>query len=326
MRTFLTRVGVLSVAFAGLVAGEASWCQAFPVKPVRIVISGPPGTAPDVIARLIAQKLSELFAQPVIVDNRPGAGGVVAAQTTLAAPADGHTVFLAASGGISIAPFLAKKRPYDPVQDFAPVTLVVTAPLIMTMHPSLPVMSVEELIRFAKARPKQVLFASTGAGTVQHLAIEMFSGAAGIKVVHVPYKGGAPAVIDTVSGQVQLVITAIPAVLTQLKASRLRALAVTSGTRSPAVPDVPTVAESGLPGFEAVTWYGMFAPRKTPVAIADKLYDGVRNAAENTSVKSAFAQEGLEPGVNGPSALAALLQADIAKWQKVIREANIVFE
>ena len=326
MKTLLIRVGVLSVAFTGLAAGEPAWCQAFPVKPVRIVISGPPGTAPDFVARLIAQKLPESFAQPVIVDNRPGAGGVVAAQTTLAAPADGHTLFLAASGGVSIAPFLAKKPPFDPVQDFAPVTLVVTAPLIVTMHPSLPVRSVKELIGFAKARPKQVLFASTGAGTVQHLTIEMFSGAAGIKVVHVPYKGGAPAVIDTVSGQVQLVITAIPAVLTQLKASRLRALAVTSGTRSPAVPDVSTVAESGLHGFDAVTWYGMFAPRKTPVAIAEKLYGWVRSAAEDVSVKSAFAQEGLEPEVKGPPALAALLQADIAKWQKVIREANIVLE
>jgi tripartite-type tricarboxylate transporter receptor subunit TctC len=326
MKTLLTSIGALSAAFVGLVAGGPSWCQAFPVKPVRIVISGPPGTAPDVIARLIAQRLSESFAQPVIVDNRPGAGGMVAAKTTLGASADGYTVFLAASGGVSIAPFLAKKLPYDPVRDFAPVTLVVTAPLIVTMHPLLPVKSVKELIAFAKARPNQVFFASTGAGTVQHLTLEMLSVAAGIRVVHVPYKGGAPAVIDTMSGQVQLVITAIPAVLTQLKASRLRALAVTSGQRSPAVPDVPTIAESGLPGFESVTWYGMFVPGKTAAAIVNKLYDGVRNAAENASVKSAFIQEGVELGVNGPSALAALLLADIAKWQKVIREANIVLD
>jgi tripartite-type tricarboxylate transporter receptor subunit TctC len=267
--------------------------------------------------------------QQFIVDNRPGGGGIVSAQITATSPADGYTVFLTGSGGVTIAPFLAKKRPYDPVQDFAPVTLVAIAPLIMTNHPSLPVRSVKDLVGLAKARPNQLIFASTGAGSVQHLTIEKFSRAAGINVVHVPYKGGAPAVMNTVSGEAQLVITAIPPVLSHIRSTRLRALAVTSSQRSSAVPEVPTVAESGLPGFESVTWYGMFAPKNTPAAIVDRLFNEIRKAADSTSVKSILAQEGLEPAVNGPRALADFHRADIARWQKVIRdlrESNIALE
>lgn len=278
------------------------------------------------IMRPIAQKLSESLGQQVVVDNRPGAGGVIAAQIVVSSPPDGYTVLQASASSFSISPFLLKKRPYDPVQDFTPVTLVAIAPLMVTVHPSLPVKSVKDLISLAKAKPRQLLYASNGKGSLSHLTAEMFSIAAGITMLHVPYKGGTPAVMDTMSGQVQLVITAVPTLLPQVKASRLRALAVTSSKRSPAVPDLPTVAESGMPGFESVQWYGIFAPKNTPAAITDKLHSEFRKVGESPAVKAPLAQEGAELAVTGPQALADFLRADIAKWQKVTREANIVLE
>jgi len=329
MTTRLIRVGVLSFAFAGFLPSEFSWCQAYPSKPVRLIVQGLPGTAPDLIARLIAPRFSESVGQPVIIDNRAGAGGIVSAQIAAASPADGYTVYLASSASVSIAPFLARKRPYDPIQDFAPVTLVAIAPLIVTMHPSLPVKSVKELIGLAKARPKQILYASPGIGTIHHLTIEMFSRTAGITMAHVPYKGGPPAVIDTISGQVQLVITTVPPVLPHVRASRLRALAFTSSKRSSVVPEVPTFAESGLHGFESLQWWAMFAPKNTPAAIVDKLFVEVRKASENSSVKSTLAQEDLELTVNGPRALADFHRIEITKWQKIIydlRESKVALE
>jgi len=326
MKTVLTRICMLMFAGAGTIVGGPAWCQAYPTKPVRVVLPGPPGTAPDVIARTITQKVSQSLGRQFIVDNRPGAGGIVSAQITAAAPADGYTLLLASSGALTIAPFLAAKRPYDPVQDFAPVTLVAIAPLIVTAHPSLPVNSVKDLIALAKARPKQLMFASTGTGSVQHLTIELLSREAGIDFVHVAYKGGAPAVLSTVSGEAQLLITAIPAVLAQIRSSRLRALGVTSGQRSSALPEVPTLSQSGLPGFESVTWYGMFAPKNTPAAVIETLYSEIRKAADGASVKSTLAQEGVELQVNGPRSLAEVLRTDTAKWQKVIRESNIVLD
>lgn len=329
MKTSLFRVGVLLTASIGLVAGESSWCQPYPSKPVRLIVQGLPGTAPDLIARLIAPRLSESLGQPVIIDNRGGAGGIVAAQIAATSPADGYMVLLAASAGVSIAPFLAKKRPYDPIQDFTPVTLVAITPLIVTMHPSLPVKSVKELIGLAKARPKQLLYATPGAGSVFHLTIEMFSRAAGITMVHVPYKGGPPAVIDTISGQVQLVISTVIPVLPHVRASRLRALAVTGSKRMSVVPEVATVAESGLYGFESLQWWAMFAPRNTPNAITERLFNEVRKAVASPSVTSVLAREGLELSVNGRQPLAEFHRIEIAKWQKVIhdlREFNVVLE
>ena len=318
MRTLAVGYGVLTVICCGWVGGSLSWAQTYPARPVRLVLQTAAASAPDVLMRPIAKRFSESVGQQMIVDNRPGAAGVVAAQVVMNASADGYTVLLAASGAMSIAPFVAKKRPYDPFQDFSPVTLIAVAPLIVTAHPSLPVKSGKELIELAKARPKQILYASPGAATVQHLTIEMFSRAASISMVHVPYKSGAPAVIDTVSGQVQLVITAVPAVLQQIKAERLRALAVTGAKRSVAVPDVPTIAESGVQGFESLTWYGIYAPKNTLAEIVQKLYGELRKATDDPGVKSTAMREGVDLEVNG--ALADFHRVDAAKWQKVIHE------
>ena len=326
MKNLLLRSSALAGGLIGLVLHGVTWSQPYPSRPIRLVVQGLASSAPDIIMRPIAQRVSQSVGQPVIVDNRPGAGGVVAAQIAVSAPPDGYTILVAASGTISIVPFLMKTQPYDPLEDLAPVTLVAIAPLIVTAHPSLPVTSVKDLIAFAKSSPKKILFGTPGVGSVQHLTMEMFNHAAGVSLGHIPYKGGAAAVIDTVGGQIQLVITAIPAVLPQIKASRLRALGVTSAKRSSAVPDVPTIAESGLPGFEAATWYGMYAPRNTPAKIVEKLYTEMRKATEAPDVKSAAAQEGVELEVKGSRALAEFQRIDMAKWQRIIRESNIVLE
>jgi tripartite-type tricarboxylate transporter receptor subunit TctC len=315
---------VLLLVLSGMTA--PSWAQSYPVKPIRIVAGAPPGGGGDVILRPIAQRLSETLGQQVIVDNRPGAGSTIAAQLVAGSPPDGYTVFQASASGFSISPFLLKRRPYDPVQDFSPITLIATAPLMLTVHPSLPVKSVKELVAFAKARPSQLLYASNGKGSFSHFSTEMFLRAAGIAMVHVPYKGGTAAVMSALSGETQIVITAIPTLLSQVKAARLRALAVTSSKRSFVVPETPTVAEAGLPGFETVQWYGMFAPRHTPPAITDRLYAEIRKAAESPGIRGALAQEGAELALAGPQALIEFLRIDIAKWQKVIRESCIVLE
>ncbi len=329
MKSLRIKLCMFSSALVVLVAGGTSWAQAYPARPVRLVLQTAAASTPDVIMRPIAKRFSESAGQQMIVDNRPGAAGVVAAQVVMNAAADGYTILLASSGAMSIAPFVAKKQPYDPFQDFSPVTLIAVAPLIVTAHPSLPVKSAKDLIALAKAQPRQILYASPGTATVQHLTIEMFGRAAGISMVHVPYKSGAPAVIDTVSGQVQLVITAVPAVLQQIKATRLRALAVTSVKRTAAVPDVPSIAESGVPGFESLTWYGIYAPKNTPTEIVQKLYGELRKATDDPGVKSAAVREGVDLEVNGARPLADFHRVDAAKWQKVIRElrdSNVVLE
>ena len=329
MKTAMRRVIALLTASAALAAGGSSWCQTYPSRPVRLIIGGLPGTAPDVIARVIGPHVSEALGQSVIIDNRGGGAGILGAQMVAAAPADGYTVLMVGGGGLSIVPFLTKKRPYDPIEDFTPVTLVTIAPLVMASHPSLPVKSVKELIALAKARPKELFFASPGVGSIHHLTIELFNRAAAVTMVHVPYKGGPPAVIDAISGRVQLVITTVIPVLPHVKAARLRPVAVTSAKRSGVFPEVPTVAESGLPGFESLQWFALYAPRNTQGAIRERLFSEVRKAVEIPSVASALAQEGQELAVNGPQALAGFLQTEIAKWQKIIhhlRESGTVLE
>ena len=326
MNTTLNGFIALSLALSGIAAGGPSWCQSYPIKPVRLVVGGPPGGGADVLMRPIAQRLSETLGQQVIVDNRPGAGSIIAGQLVAGSVPDGYTILQASASGFSISPFLMTKRPYDPIQDFAPVTLVATAPLVVAVHPSLPVKSAKELIQPAKVRPGQLLYASNGKGSFSHFTTEMFARAAGITMVHVPYKGGTPAVIDTVSGNVQLVITALPTLLSQVKASRLRALAVTSSKRTSAVPELPTLAESALPGFESLQWYAVFAPRHTPAAIVDRLHNEIRRAAESPAVRAPLSHEGADLAVTGPQALAEFLRAEVAKWQNVIRESKILLE
>jgi tripartite-type tricarboxylate transporter receptor subunit TctC len=296
---------------------------------VRLVIGGLPGTAPDVIARVMAPHITEAFGQTLVIDNRGGGAGILGAQIVATAPGDGYTALMVGGAGLTIVPFLTKKRPYDPIRDFTPVTLVTVAPLVMACHPSLPVKSVADLIGLAKPKPKELLFATPGVGSIHHLTFEMFNRAAGITLTHVPYKGGPPAVIDTISGRTHFVITTVIPVQPHAKAGKLRAFAVTSAKRVGPFPDVPTVQESGIPGFEALQWFAVFAPRDTPAPIRERLFGEVRKAAEIPSVASVLAQEGQEIAVNGPQALAEFQRTETAKWQKVIaqlRESGVIFD
>jgi tripartite-type tricarboxylate transporter receptor subunit TctC len=313
------------LGFALLVYGVAH-AQGYPTKPVRLVVGGPAGGGADIVMRPLAQRLTEQMGQQVVVDNRPGAGAIIAGQIVMATPADGYTLLQAAASGFAVSPFAQKKQPYDPEWDFTPVTMVAIAPMMITVNPALPVRAVKELVGLAKAKQNRLLYASNGQGSFSHLTTELFSRTTGIRMTHVPYKGGTPAVIDTVSGQTQVIITALPTLITQVKASRLRALAVTSLKRSSAVPELPTVSESGYPGFESVQWYAIFAPKALPAAITERLYHEIRIAAESAALKAPLAQEGAELMVTGPTALAEFLRADILKWRKVISESKIVLE
>jgi tripartite-type tricarboxylate transporter receptor subunit TctC len=320
MKTTLLRAVVLLTASIVLVAGGSSWGQTYPAKPVRLIIGGLPGTAPDVIARLIAPSISESLGQSLILDNRGGGAGLLGAQITAAAGPDGYTVLIVGGGSLVIVPFLTKTPPYDPVADFTPVTLVTLAPLVLACNPSLPVKSVQELIGLAKAKPKDLLYGTPGVGSIHHLTIEMLNRAAGINLIHVPYKGGPPAVIDTIAGRVHLVITTVIPVSPHVKAERLRAIAVTSAKRTSVYPDVPTIAESGVEGFESHQWFGIFTPRNTPGAIREKLYNEVRKAVDKPGATAVLAQEGQLLAVNGPQALAEFRRTETAKWRKIISQ------
>lgn len=322
---FVGSVAVVA-GIIGLALQGATWSQPYPNRPIRLIVQGVPSSAPDIITRPIARRVSQSVGQSVIVDNRPGAGGVIAAQIAVSALPDGYTFLVAASGTISIAPFLMKKRPYDPLEDLAPVTILTVAPLVVTAHPSVPAASVKDLIALAKSGSTRLQIGTPGVGTVQHLTVEMFNRAAGVSLGHVPYKGGGAAVIDTLGGQIPLVITSIPAVLPHVMASRLRALGITGAKRSPVIPDAATFAESGLPGFEAATWYAVYAPRNTPAKIIERIYTEIRQAAEAPDVKLTAAQQGVELQVTGALALTELQRTDMAKWQRVIRESNIAAE
>jgi tripartite-type tricarboxylate transporter receptor subunit TctC len=329
MKTTWLRLVVLLAASTAIVAGGSAWCQSYPVRPVRLIIAGLPGTAPDVIARLISPTISDSLGQPVILDNRGGGAGLLGAQITVTAPPDGYTAVIVGGGTLAIVPFLTKQRPYDPVGDFTPVTLVTLAPLVLACHPSLPVKSVKELIGLSKAKPRELLYGTPGVGSIHHLTVEMLNRAAGISLLHVPYKGGPPAVIDTIGGRVHLVITTVIPVSPHVKAARLRGLAVTSAKRTNVFPDLPTVSESGVQGFESHQWFGIFTPRNTPVAIRERLFSEVRKAVAIPSAASVLAQEGQELAVNGPQALAEFRRTEIAKWHKIIahlRDSGIVLE
>jgi tripartite-type tricarboxylate transporter receptor subunit TctC len=319
MSATLLRVGVLLGASMVLLQGASAWSQTYPVRPVRLIIGGLPGTAPDVMARNIMPRVSESLGQSVIIDNRGGGAGLLGAQITAAAPADGYTILFVGGGGVSIVPFLTKTRPYEPERDFAPVTLVALAALILASNPTLPVTSVKELIALAKAKPKDLSYGTPGVGSIHHLTVEMLNRAAGTAIVHVPYKGGPPAVMDTIGGRVQLVITTTIPVLPHVKAGRLRALGVTSTKRSAVFPELPTVAESAVPGFESHQWFALFAPRNTPAAVAEKFFNEVRKAVEIPAVAASLAQEGMEAAINGPRSLAEFHRAEIKKWHDMIR-------
>jgi tripartite-type tricarboxylate transporter receptor subunit TctC len=297
--------------------------QSYPAKPVRVIVPFPPGGAADIVARAITQKLSDTWGTQVIVENRAGAGGMIGAELAVRATPDGYTLLFASSSPMAISPNLAAKPPYHPVRDFVPVILIGYSPNVLLTHPSLPVRTVKELIALAKARPGQLNYASNGAGTLSHLTTEMFRLQAGIDMVHVPYKGGAPAVIDTVAGHTSVMIAAFPTVVAQMRAGRLRALAVTGKRRAQIAPELPTVAEAALPGFESTQWWGAYGPLGLPADIVARLNADIGTALATPELKQRLAADAAEPGGGTPGALAEYLKADYERWGRVVREAHI---
>jgi len=322
MNPFRSLALVACSAFALLGAPSALAQAPFPTKPVRLVVPFPAGGTTDILARAAAQKLSETLGQQVIVDNRPGAGGNIGAELVAKAPADGYTLLMGTVGTHAINPSLYAKMPYDHVKDFAPVILVAGVPNVLVVNPDLPFKTVADVVAYAKANPGKLNFASSGSGTSIHLSGELFKVMAGVQMTHVPYKGSAPALTDVIGGQVQLMFDNLPSALPQIKGGKLRAVAVTSTTRAAALPDVPTVAESGLPGFESSSWFGILAPAGTPKDIIAKINTDVQKWLSTPEAKEKLLGQGAIAAGGSPDDFAKHIQAETAKWAKVVKESG----
>jgi len=322
----LKLAGLSAAALCGCLAAGIAYAQSdYPHKPIRIVVPVAPGGGTDFTARLIGQKLAEAWGQSVIIDNRPGAAGNLGVEIVSKAQPDGYTLVMPITS-FSINPSLYAKLPFDTVRDFAPVVLAASAPLLLVVNPGVPAQSVKDLVALAKAKPGAMNYANSGSGTTAHLAGELFKRMAGVDIVSIAYKGGGPAVIDLIAGQVQIYFSTIPAALQQVKAGRLRALAVTSSKRVPELPDMPTVAESGLPGFEVVGWFGLFAPAGTPKPAIARLNTEIVRILNAPESRERLSGHGLIPGGGTPDELGRFLQAEIAKWRKLIKETGIRVE
>lgn len=311
----------LALALAGVVSPAPATAQQFPTKPIRFII----GPAPDVLARMVGQKLSDAWGQQVIVDQRPGAGGIIAAETVAKSPPDGYT-WLLSTGAYPTVVGLYPKLPFNFVKDFEPVSLLASIPFLLVAHPSLPVKSVSELLKLARARPGQINYASSGTGTTAHLAMEMFKNMAKIKLVHVPYKGVPAGLVGTISGEAQLMFAIMQAGLPHVKSGKLRALAVSGAKRSQSAPKIPTIAESGVPGYEFVSWNGVHVPAGTPKAIVDRIHAELVKVVGMPDVRERMFGLGMEVAGSTPAELGALVNSDIAKWGKVIKEAGVKVE
>jgi tripartite-type tricarboxylate transporter receptor subunit TctC len=309
-------------ACAALAAGAPLGAQEYPVKPVRIIIGFPPGGATDLVSRLMAPKFASLLKQQFIVDNRAGANGVIGSDLAAKAAPDGYTIHLATVGSLVLSPATGKV-PYDPIKDFAPISQAVALQNIFIVHPTLPVRSMKELIALAKAKPGALNFASSGAASPGHLAGELFKNMARVDLVHVPYKGGGPAMIDLIAGHIEIFVAVISTATPQVKAGKARALAVTGPKRAASLPDVPTVAEAALKGYEATNWYGYVVPSATPRAIVERLHQATVTVLGMPDVRKALLDQGIEAAPSSPERFAAYVRSETAKWTKVIQAARI---
>jgi tripartite-type tricarboxylate transporter receptor subunit TctC len=312
----------LSVSGAAQAQNPATGSVPFPVKAIRFVVPFPPGGPLDISARAIGQKLTEAWMQPVVIDNRPGAGGNIGADNVAKSAPDGYSILMGAVSTHAVNPHLYAKMPYDALHDFAPVTLVTIVPNVLVVHPSVPAKNVRELIALAKGRPGQLNFASGSTGSTGHLAGELFKSMGGVDMVHVPYKGAAPAVTDLVAGQVSLMFDNLASALPQNKAGRTRALAVTTLTRSTAAPELPTIDESGLKGFDLTTWFGVFAPAAVPPATLGMLHREITRALDAPDLRNRLAAIGAQPTPTTPEAFAAFIKAEHAKYARVVKASG----
>ncbi len=311
-------------AMAALAVPLRAFAQAsYPSSPIRIIVPFPPGGSTDILGRAIGQALSEAWRQPVIIDNKPGAGGTIGAEAAAKAEPNGYTLFMGHIGTLAVNPTLRPNLRYDAIKDFAPVALVAKVPNVLVVNPGVPARSVAELVALAKAKPGTLTYSSGGVGSAANLATEYFKLETGAPITHIPYKGSAQAVTDIVSGQVSMTLTGLPPLLGHIRNGRLRALATASATRLPQLPGVPTIAESGLPGFEATQWYGIVAPAGTPRPIVDRLAQQIQRSLATPELKKHLEAQGAQPESVGPDAFGKLIRSEIERWAKVIRAAKI---
>ena len=297
--------------------------QSYPAKPIRFYTPYPPGGTTDILARIVGAKMHEAWGQPVVVEAKPGAGGNIGADFVAKSTPDGYTLLMGASGPLAINASLFSKLPYDPAKDFAPVVLSASVPLVLVAHPSLPVKNVREFIALIKARPGQFNYASAGPGSPQHLTAEMFKFMTKVEMTHIPYKGSGPAIVDLIGGQIPFAFESMIPVLPHVKGGKLRGLAVTSAARSPVLPEIATVAEGGVPGFESIAWYGVVAPAGTPKEIVAKLNGEMVRIANMPDIKQRLIEMGSPPVAGTPDQFGALIKSEIPKWAKVVKQANV---
>ncbi len=312
----------LSALFLGTAMIAGAHAQAWPAKPIRFVVPYPPGGSNDVLTRITAQAMAPGLGQQIVIDNRGGAGGMIGADNVAKSPADGYSV-VNVQASFTANAALRTKMAYDPINDFAYIGMMARGPLLAVVHPSLPVKNIRELVTLAKSKPGQINYGSTGTGGHNHLATELFKRMAGINIVHVPYKGVAPALTDLMGGHTQLVMTSLPSAMTQVQAGRLKALAVGSEKRSSFMPEMPTIAESGVPGYMAEFWWGLAAPSKTPADIVNRLATELTRALQSPELKQRFATEGAEPSVMSREQFTGFVKNEITRWRKVAQDTGI---
>jgi tripartite-type tricarboxylate transporter receptor subunit TctC len=318
----IARRTLLAGAVFGAAMSEQVRAQAFPTKLVRIVVPQTPGGASDILARIVAQRLAALWGQAVIVDNKPGAGGVVGTEFVAKAPADGYTLLMSYAGTQAINPSLYAKLPFDSVEDFLPVATVASLPFAIVVHPSIPARNFQEFVALVRQKPGEITYGSSGNGSVNHLIGEMVNTEFGIRMVHVPYRGIAPAMNDLVSGQIQAAVPTLPSALPFVTQGSARALVVTSAKRAEAAPDIPTLAESGAPGFDVDPWFGLLAPAGVPAAIVTKINADVGKVLAEQEVRTLFKQQGATPLITTPEQFRAMLKSDVEKWAKVVKSSG----
>ena len=304
-----------------LLTATGAYAQ-YPNKPIRLIVTAAAGSGPDITARIIGQKLTAVLGQAVVIEDRPGAGGSIAAELAAKAPPDGYTLVMASAGSHAVSPALYRNLAWDPIRDFVPITIVSLAPNILIVHPSLPVKSTRDLIALARSRPGELSYGSGGSGSTAHLSGELFRSMANIRVVHIPFKGAPAAALGVIGGQVEMGLLNLPPTLPQVRTGRLKGLAVTTLKRSSAIPEMPTIAESGLPGYEASTWYGLMAPAATPSDITARLYAVISADLRTADTRARIAADGGEVVSSTPEEFAAVLKRDLAKWSKVVKDSG----
>jgi tripartite-type tricarboxylate transporter receptor subunit TctC len=304
-----------------LIATPMLAAESYPERPIRVIVGVPAGGTPDVMARMVTTGMSKILGQGLVVDNRGGAGGLIGTDTAAKAAPDGYTLLVSSPGPLAILPHM-QKITYDPLKDFTPIGLIGSNPFLLIVHPSVPAKTLKELLALAKARPGKLNYASAGNGTPNHLAMELFRSMSGVDITHVPYKGAPQAVSDVLAGHMNMMFNSIPPVLAHIKSDRIRALGVGSSKRSPQLPDVPTISEAGVPGYEAITWFGLLAPSKTPKPVLKRISDAFSQVVNSPETRGALEKQGMIPGSANAEEFAALIRRDLQKYAKVVKTSR----